>query len=84
MAGAAGGEAMQAIPIPSDAPALAELHFDEHFFRDPHASAAPLLREGARAARVPELGTVIFLRHADVTKVLLDRRAALVAGQAGR
>jgi cytochrome P450 len=73
MAGAAGGEAMQAIPIPSDAPALAELHFDEHFFRDPHGSVAPLLREGARAARVPELGTVIFLRHADVTKVLLDR-----------
>ncbi len=64
---------MQAIPVPSDSPALPELHFDERYFRDPHGSAGPLMRAGARAARVPELGTVIFLRHADVTKVLLDR-----------
>ena len=65
---------MQAIPVPTGAPALPELHFDERYFRDPHATAAPLLRAGARAARVPELGTVMFLRHADVMDALLDRR----------
>ncbi|TFG97632.1 MAG: cytochrome P450 [Myxococcales bacterium] len=66
---------MQAIPVPTAAAQeLPELHFDERYFRDPHGSAGPLLRAGARVARVPELGTLFFLRHADVTKVLLDRR----------
>ncbi len=65
---------MQAIPVPRTAGPLPELHFDERYFRDPHGSAGPLLRAGARVARVPELGTLFFLRHADVTKVLLDRR----------
>jgi cytochrome P450 len=54
--------------------ALSELHFDDRFFRDPHGTTAPLLRAGARAARVPELGTVIFLRYSDVMDALLDRR----------
>jgi cytochrome P450 len=54
--------------------ALAELHFDERFFRDPHGTTAPLLRAGVRAARVPELGTVFFLRYAEVMEALLDRR----------
>jgi cytochrome P450 len=54
--------------------ALPELHFDERFFRDPHGTTAPLLREGARAARVPELGTVYFLRYADVMEALQGRR----------
>ena len=54
--------------------ALSELHFDDRFFRDPHGTTAPLLRAGARAARVPELGTVIFLRYPDVMDALLDRR----------
>ena len=54
--------------------ALSELHFDDRFFRDPHGTTGPLLRAGARAARVPELGTVIFLRYADVMEALLDRR----------
>jgi cytochrome P450 len=54
--------------------ALLDLHFDERFFRDPHGTTAPLLRVGARAARVPELGTVIFLRYADVMEALLDKR----------
>ncbi|HKA16600.1 MAG TPA: cytochrome P450 [Myxococcota bacterium] len=58
----------------TDAAALPELHFDERFFRDPHGTTAPLLREGARAARVPELGTVFLLRYADVMQALLDRR----------
>jgi len=65
---------MQAIPVAHDAAALPELHFDERYFRDPHGTAAPLLRAGARAARVPELGTVMFLRHADVEGALLERR----------
>lgn len=65
---------MRAIPVPSDPAALPELRFDERYFRDPHATAAPLLRAGARAARVPELATVMFLRHADVEAALLDRR----------
>jgi cytochrome P450 len=53
---------------------LPELHFDDGFFRDPHGTTGPLLRAGARAARVPELGTVIFLRYAEVMEALLDRR----------
>jgi cytochrome P450 len=65
---------MRALSTPAGASDLAELHFDERYFRDPHGSVAPLLRAGARAARVPELGTVIFLRHADVAEVLQDRR----------
>ena len=55
-------------------PSLPELHFDDGFFRDPHGTTAPLLRAGARAARVPELGTVFFLRYAEVMEALLDRR----------
>jgi cytochrome P450 len=58
----------------SAAAALPELHFDERFFREPHATAGRLVRSGARAARVPELGTVYFLRYADVMEALLDRR----------
>ena len=65
---------MQAIPVASGADALPELHFDERYFRDPHGTAAPLLRAGVRAVRVPELATVMFLRHADVEAALLDRR----------
>ena len=65
---------MQAIPIPAVDPSLPELHFDDRYFRDPHGTVAPLLRAGARVARVPELGTLIFLRHADVAEALLDRR----------
>jgi cytochrome P450 len=65
---------MQAIPVPELDPSLPELHFDDRYFRDPHATVAPLLHAGARAARVPELGTVIFLRHTDVAEVLFDRR----------
>jgi cytochrome P450 len=53
---------------------LPELHFDDRFFRDPHGTTGPLLRAGVRAARVPELGTVIFLRYAEVMEALLDRR----------
>lgn len=65
---------MQAIPVPTGTAALPELHFDQRYFRDPHGTVAPLLRAGARAARVPELGTVMFLRHVDVMEALLDRR----------
>ncbi len=53
---------------------LPDLHFDDRYFRAPHETVAPLVREGFRAARVPELGTVIFLRQADVASILQDRR----------
>ena len=61
--------------------ALAQLHFDERFFRDPHGTTGPLLRDGARAARVPELGTVFFLRYADVMEALLDRRFGAIGAR---
>lgn len=50
------------------------LPFDDRYFRAPHATVASLLAAGARAARVPELGTTIFFRHADVAALLQDRR----------
>lgn len=53
---------------------LPPLPFDDRYFRAPHATAAAIRATGARAARVPELGTVIFLRHADVAEILQDRR----------
>src|SRR5262245_7082656 len=65
---------MHAFPLPAVDPSLPELRFDDAYFRDPHGTVAPLLRAGARAARVPELGTLIFLRHADVAEALFDRR----------
>jgi len=64
---------MAALPQPAGTE-LPELRFDERYFRDPHGTAGPLMRAGARAARVPELGTVFFLRHADVATALQDRR----------
>jgi hypothetical protein len=60
---------------------LPDLHFDERFFRDPHGTTGPLLRAGARAARVPELGTVFFLRYADVMEALLDRRFGAIGAR---
>jgi cytochrome P450 len=65
----------------SAAPALPDLHFDERFFRDPHGTTAPLLRAGARAATVPELGTVFFLRYSDVMEALLDRRFGAIGAR---
>ena len=50
------------------------LHFDDRYFRAPHETVAPLLAAGARAAHVPELGTLIFLRQDDVADMLQDRR----------
>lgn len=55
-------------------PALPTLHFDDRYFRAPHETVAPLLASGARAAHVPELGTLIFLRQDDVATMLQDRR----------
>ena len=55
-------------------PTLPTLHFDDRYFREPHDTVAPLLAAGARAARVPELGTLIFLRQSEVASLLQDRR----------
>jgi cytochrome P450 len=65
---------METLPITAEGARLPELRFDARYFRDPHATVAPLLRAGERAARVPELGTVFFLRHFDVAEALQDRR----------
>lgn len=51
------------------------LPFDDRFFRAPHATVAPLVEAGARLARVPELGTILFLRQHDVAEILQDRRS---------
>src|SRR5262245_38485814 len=64
---------MAALPQPAGTEPP-EVRFDERYFRDPHGTAGPLMRAGARAARVPEIGTVFFLRHADVATALQDRR----------
>jgi cytochrome P450 len=61
--------------------ALPELHFDERFFRDPHGTTAPLFAAGARAARVPELGTVFFLRYVDVMEALQGRRFGAIGAR---
>ena len=53
---------------------LPDLHFDDAYFRAPQATIAPLVARGARAARIPEMGTVMLLRHADVHAGLQDRR----------
>ena len=52
---------------------LPELAFDESFFREPHSTLTALREQGARAAFLPRMGTVMFLRHADVHDILLDR-----------
>lgn len=60
--------------LPPDGAPSATLPFDDRFFRAPHATVAPLVASGACFARVPELGTVIFLRQKDVADILQDRR----------
>lgn len=62
--------------LPQTAPhlELPPLDFDERYFRAPQAAIAPLVAAGARAARIPQMGTVMLLRHADVHAALLDRR----------
>lgn len=68
------GATTRAEPRRADFPELPCLPFDDRYFRDPHATVAPLLAAGARAARVPELGSTLFLRHADIAALLQDRR----------
>lgn len=53
---------------------LPALDFDDRYFRAPQPTIAKLIAAGARAARVPQMGTVMLLRHADVHAALLDRR----------
>jgi cytochrome P450 len=59
---------------PREAAELAAVDFDDAFFRHPHERLAPLLRAGARAARIPQLGSLMLLRHRDVLDAFLDRR----------
>jgi cytochrome P450 len=72
---------MEAVPISAAGADLPELRFDARYFRDPHGTVGPMLREGVRAARVPELGTVIFLRHSDVAEALQDRRLGAIGAR---
>lgn len=60
--------------MPPDASALPELDFGDDFFREPQRATSCLVRAGARAARVPQLGSVFLLRYRDVLEALLDRR----------
>ncbi|HXK21166.1 MAG TPA: cytochrome P450 [Myxococcota bacterium] len=53
---------------------LPALDFDDAYFRAPQATIAKLVSKGARAARIPQMGTVMLLRYADVHAALLDRR----------
>lgn len=53
---------------------LPVVRFDDRYFRTPHATIAPLVAAGLRAAQVPELGSTLFLRHADIAALLQDRR----------
>ncbi len=53
---------------------LPALDFDDRYFRAPQAAIAPLVAAGARAARIPQMGTAMLLRHADVHAALLDPR----------
>jgi cytochrome P450 len=57
----------------ADAP-LPALDFADAYFRAPQQETAKLVREGAAAARIPQLGTVMLLRYDDVYAALLDRR----------
>jgi cytochrome P450 len=59
---------------PEYAKDLPDLDFGDAYFRQPQATVAPLVRAGARAARIPQMGTVMLLRYADVHEALLDRR----------
>ncbi|HVN40137.1 MAG TPA: cytochrome P450 [Myxococcota bacterium] len=53
---------------------LPALDFDDAYFRAPQATIAKFTSKGARAARIPQMGTVMLLRYADVHAALLDRR----------
>ena len=53
---------------------LPELDFGDAYFRGPHRTLAALVDAGARAAWVPQMGTTMLLRHADVLQALTDHR----------
>jgi cytochrome P450 len=65
---------MTADPVATPRASLPALDFDDAYFRAPQATLAPLVAGGARAARIPQMGTVMLLRYADVHAALLDRR----------
>jgi cytochrome P450 len=57
---------------------LPQLDFAGSYFREPQRTLAPLVAAGARAAFVPQLGSVMLLRHADVYAALMDRRLGAI------
>ena len=61
----------QSLSNPFDIP---ELDFGPAFFQEPQRTAAALIRDGARAAFVPRMGTVMLLRHGEVHAALTDKR----------
>jgi cytochrome P450 PksS len=64
-----------AVTMPSTNPnGLPELDFGDDYFRQPHRTLGALVDAGARAAWVPQMGTTMFLRHADVLAALGDHR----------
>jgi cytochrome P450 len=66
--------APQASPAREPRAELPALDFDDRYFRAPQQTIAPLVAAGARAARIPQLGTVMLLGYADVHAALQDRR----------
>ena len=53
---------------------LPVLEFSDAYWRDPHTTLAALVADGARAAWIPEMGTIMLLRHEDVLQALTDCR----------
>jgi cytochrome P450 len=60
---------------------LPELNFGELFFREPQATLAALQADGARAAFVPEMGSVMLLGYRDVHAALLDHELGAMGAE---
>jgi len=58
--------------------ALPRLELDAGYFREPQLTLASLIADGARAAFVAPLGSVMLLRYADVYAALMDRRLGAI------
>ncbi len=68
-------------PTTANPSALPEMVLGPDFFREPQRTLGSLVGRGARAAYVPEMGTTMFLRYADIHAALTDHRiGAMGAG----
>jgi len=68
-------------PTTANPSELPEMVLGPDFFREPQRTLGSLVGRGARAAYVPEMGTTMFLRYADIHAALTDHRiGAMGAG----